>query len=127
MGSPISRLQRRRLRRYGRSRAFSPSRCSRSALSAQAFSPFRCLLAAPHTRSARLLAGGLAWLRNPRAPAFYWSIAAATFVGAGLNFTPLDPIKALFWSAVINGVVAVPIMAMIMMGFKVKGHEAVYD
>jgi hypothetical protein len=36
-------------------------------------------------------------------------IAAGTFVGAGLNFTPLDPIKALFWSAVINGVVAVPI------------------
>ena len=32
-----------------------------------------------------------------------------------LNFTPLDPIKALFWSAVINGVVAVPIMAMIML------------
>jgi Mn2+/Fe2+ NRAMP family transporter len=32
-----------------------------------------------------------------------------------LNFTPLDPIKALFWSAVINGVAAVPIMAMIML------------
>ena len=32
-----------------------------------------------------------------------------------LNFTPLDPIKALFWSAVINGVVAVPIMVMIML------------
>ena len=50
-----------------------------------------------------------------RAPAFYWTIAAATFVGAGLNFTALDPIKALFWSAVINGVAAVPIMAMIML------------
>jgi len=32
-----------------------------------------------------------------------------------LNFTPLDPVKALFWSAVINGVVAVPVMAMIML------------
>ena len=32
-----------------------------------------------------------------------------------LNFTPLDPIKALFWSAVINGVAAVPIMVMIML------------
>jgi Mn2+/Fe2+ NRAMP family transporter len=32
-----------------------------------------------------------------------------------LNFTPLDPIKALFWSAVINGVAAVPIMIMIML------------
>jgi Mn2+/Fe2+ NRAMP family transporter len=50
-----------------------------------------------------------------RAPAFYWTIAAATFVGAGINFTPLDPIKALFWSAVINGVAAVPIMVMIML------------
>ena len=35
-------------------------------------------------------------------------------VGALLNFSPLDPVKALFWSAVINGVAAVPIMAMIM-------------
>jgi Mn2+/Fe2+ NRAMP family transporter len=49
-----------------------------------------------------------------RAPAFYGAIAAATVVGATLNFTPIDPIKALFWSAVINGVVATPIMIMIM-------------
>jgi Mn2+/Fe2+ NRAMP family transporter len=48
-------------------------------------------------------------------PAFYGTIALATFVGAILNFTPLDPIKALFWSAVINGVTAVPIMVMIML------------
>ena len=53
--------------------------------------------------------------RPGRAPAFYGTIAAATFVGAALNFTALDPIKALFWSAVINGVAAVPIMAMIML------------
>ena len=32
-----------------------------------------------------------------------------------LNFTPLDPVKALIWSAIINGVAAVPIMAMIML------------
>jgi NRAMP (natural resistance-associated macrophage protein)-like metal ion transporter len=50
-----------------------------------------------------------------RAKAFYATIAAATLVGAVLNFTPLDPIKALFWSAVVNGVAAVPIMAMIML------------
>jgi NRAMP (natural resistance-associated macrophage protein)-like metal ion transporter len=50
-----------------------------------------------------------------RAPAFYGAIAAATLIGAGLNFTPIDPIKALFWSAVINGVAAVPIMVMIML------------
>ncbi len=54
--------------------------------------------------------------RQPgRAKAFYGAIAAATLVGAALNFTPLDPIKALFWSAVINGVAAVPIMAIIML------------
>ena len=46
--------------------------------------------------------------------AFYAAIAAGDLVGAALNFTPLDPIKALFWSAVINGVAAVPIMVMIM-------------
>ena len=49
-----------------------------------------------------------------RAPAFYWAIAAAVLVGALLNFSPLDPVKALFWSAVVNGVAAVPIMVMIM-------------
>jgi Mn2+/Fe2+ NRAMP family transporter len=53
--------------------------------------------------------------RPGRARAFYGVIAAATLVGAVLNFTPLDPIKALFWSAVINGVAAVPIMIMIML------------
>jgi Mn2+/Fe2+ NRAMP family transporter len=31
-----------------------------------------------------------------------------------LNFTPIDPIKALFWSAVVNGIVAAPVMAMMM-------------
>jgi len=50
-----------------------------------------------------------------RAPRFYATIAAATFIGAALNFTPLDPIKALFWTAVINGVVAVPIMVMMLL------------
>jgi NRAMP (natural resistance-associated macrophage protein)-like metal ion transporter len=53
--------------------------------------------------------------RPGRARAFYGTIAVATFVGAVLNFTPLDPIKALFWSAVINGVAAVPIMVIIML------------
>ena len=50
-----------------------------------------------------------------RAKSFYGAICAATVVGAVLNFTPLDPIKALFWSAVINGVTAVPIMVMVML------------
>ena len=50
-----------------------------------------------------------------RAPAFYLAIAAAMLVGALLNFSPLDPIKALIFSAVVNGVAAVPIMVMIML------------
>ena len=37
--------------------------------------------------------------RPGRAPAFYVTIAAATLVGAALNFTSLDPVKALIWSA----------------------------
>ncbi len=49
-----------------------------------------------------------------RAPSFYATIAVATVIGAAMNFTRIDPIKALFWSAVINGVVAVPVMAMMM-------------
>jgi Mn2+/Fe2+ NRAMP family transporter len=49
-----------------------------------------------------------------RAKAFYGTIAGATAVGTALNFTPLDPVKALFWSAVINGVVSVPVMVLIM-------------
>jgi Mn2+/Fe2+ NRAMP family transporter len=50
-----------------------------------------------------------------RDKAFYGTIAGATLMGGLLNFTPLDPIKALFWSAVINGVVAVPVMIVIML------------
>jgi NRAMP (natural resistance-associated macrophage protein)-like metal ion transporter len=50
-----------------------------------------------------------------RAQAFYGTIAVSMMVGAALNFTPIDPIKALFWSAVINGVVSVPVMVMMML------------
>ncbi len=46
---------------------------------------------------------------------FYALIAVATLVGTALDFTPVDPMKALYWSAVINGVVAVPIMAAMML------------
>jgi Mn2+/Fe2+ NRAMP family transporter len=53
--------------------------------------------------------------RKPKAAkAFYATIALATMVGALINFSPINPIKALFWSAVINGVVAVPVMAIMM-------------
>ena len=46
---------------------------------------------------------------------FYAIIAFATLGGLLLDFTPIDPIKALFWSAVINGVIAVPIMIVMML------------
>jgi NRAMP (natural resistance-associated macrophage protein)-like metal ion transporter len=46
---------------------------------------------------------------------FYSIIALATLGGVLVDFTPIDPIKALFWSAVINGVIAVPIMVVMML------------
>lgn len=54
--------------------------------------------------------------RKPReAGAFYATIAAATLGGVALNFTAIDPIKALYWSAVVNGVLAAPLMAVMML------------
>ncbi len=50
-----------------------------------------------------------------RARGFYAIVIVATILGVVLNFTPIEPIKALFWSAVINGVIAVPIMAVMML------------
>jgi Mn2+/Fe2+ NRAMP family transporter len=53
--------------------------------------------------------------RRPfQAKAFYAVIAAASLIGVGLNFTSIDPVKALYWSAVLNGVVAVPVMVVMM-------------
>jgi NRAMP (natural resistance-associated macrophage protein)-like metal ion transporter len=52
--------------------------------------------------------------KAPDAVGFYGIIAAATIIGFGLGFTSIDPIKMLIWSAVINGIVAVPIMAVMM-------------
>jgi NRAMP (natural resistance-associated macrophage protein)-like metal ion transporter len=46
---------------------------------------------------------------------FYAIIAVATVGGVILNFTHLDPMRALLWSAEINGVIAVPIMAIMML------------
>ncbi len=55
--------------------------------------------------------------RAIEARAFYAFIAGATLVGTAIAFSPINPIKALFWSAVINGVVAAPlIVAMIVLG-----------
>jgi NRAMP (natural resistance-associated macrophage protein)-like metal ion transporter len=53
--------------------------------------------------------------KKPRqAKRFYGTIGTAVLIGLVLNFVRMNPIKALFWSAVINGIVAVPVMAFMM-------------
>jgi len=69
--------------------------------------------------SAFALAESFKWKRGLdltplRGIGFYGVIAVSTPIGAGLGFTRIDPIKALYWSAVINGVISVPIMFVIM-------------
>jgi Mn2+/Fe2+ NRAMP family transporter len=51
----------------------------------------------------------------PAARGFYAILSAATLLGVAMNFSAIDPIKALIWSAVINGVISVPIMAVMML------------
>ena len=46
---------------------------------------------------------------------FYGVIAVSVLLGLGLQYSPITPMKALFWSAVINGVVAVPLMVVIIL------------
>ena len=53
--------------------------------------------------------------RPMQAPKFYAVIAIATLIGLSLNFLGMNPIRALFLSAVINGIVAVPLMVMLML------------
>lgn len=69
--------------------------------------------------AAYAMAGAFHWKSSlelaPRAAKkFYGIIATATLIGVALCFTPLNPIQALYWSAVINGVISVPIMALMM-------------
>ena len=52
--------------------------------------------------------------RPNEARAFYAMIGLATLGGAALNFIGLDPVKALYWSAVVNGVLAAPLMAVML-------------
>ncbi len=49
-----------------------------------------------------------------QAKQFYLIIVASTVIGLWINFTNIDPIKALIYTAVINGVVAVPMLFIIM-------------
>jgi NRAMP (natural resistance-associated macrophage protein)-like metal ion transporter len=53
-------------------------------------------------------------LQPSEARTFYTVIAVATLVGVALDFTPIDPIKALYWSAIVNGIVAVPLLFIIL-------------
>ena len=50
----------------------------------------------------------------PEAKGFYAVIVLSMVIALGIIFSPLDPIKALFWSAVLNGVISVPILGAIM-------------
>jgi Mn2+/Fe2+ NRAMP family transporter len=70
--------------------------------------------------AAYAMAGAFQWrnsleLKPVTAKGFYGIIALSTLIGVGLCFTPIDPIKALYWSAVINGVISVPIMVVMML------------
>ena len=49
------------------------------------------------------------------ARAFYATIAVATLLGVALNFVGLDPVRSLYWAAVVNGVLAAPLMAVMML------------
>ncbi|HEY2659914.1 MAG TPA: divalent metal cation transporter [Caulobacteraceae bacterium] len=46
---------------------------------------------------------------------FYAVIAAGVLIGVALEYAPINPMKALFWSAVINGVVAVPLVVIVIL------------
>ena len=62
------------------------------------------------------------------AKAFYATIALATIVGVIMNFTPVNPIRALYWSAVVNCIVSVPVMTLMMVmaaQAKVMGEFAI--
>jgi NRAMP (natural resistance-associated macrophage protein)-like metal ion transporter len=70
--------------------------------------------------AAYAMAGAFKWrnsleLRPALAKEFYGIIALATLGGVAIGFTSIDPVKALYWSAVINGVISAPIMVITMM------------
>ena len=57
--------------------------------------------------------GGLG-SKPAQARVFYAILGGATLLGTLMTLSPIDPIRLLFWSAVINGVISVPLMAVIM-------------
>lgn len=52
--------------------------------------------------------------RPQRAPQFYFVLAAGLLIGIAIPFTHLDPIRALYWSAVLNGIVSVPLIFLVI-------------
>jgi Mn2+/Fe2+ NRAMP family transporter len=60
--------------------------------------------------------------RPQNARAFYGTIALGFGLGLLMLFLPIDPIKALFWSAVLNGVIAVPLMVAMMIVVTNRAH-----
>ncbi|MDE3192995.1 MAG: divalent metal cation transporter [Chloroflexota bacterium] len=66
--------------------------------------------------------------RWDRAKPFYGVIVVATALGAGMSFLDIDPIGALFWTAVLNGVVAPPLLVLVMLAArngKVMGGQKI--
>ncbi|VTZ26564.1 NRAMP (Natural resistance-associated macrophage protein) metal ion transporters (fragment) [Methylocella tundrae] len=57
---------------------------------------------------------------------FYGVIAVSVLAGLVIQYSPINPMKALFWSAVINGVVAVPLMVVIIMLVSKKSVMGAY-
>jgi Mn2+/Fe2+ NRAMP family transporter len=55
---------------------------------------------------------GKPWRRAKR---FYGTLAAIMLIGAALNALPVEPMKALVWSAVVNGILAPPVMAVMLL------------
>jgi NRAMP (natural resistance-associated macrophage protein)-like metal ion transporter len=81
--------------------------------------------------SAYAIAEALGWKRGldekpRRAKLFYGVIAISTFLGMLINFLRINPIRALFWTAVINGFLAPPVLVIVMLvanNRKVLGRE----
>ena len=70
--------------------------------------------------AAYAMGGAFRWkssleMKPAAAKKFYGIVVASTLAGVAFGFTPIDPIKALYWSAVINGVISVPIMVVMML------------
>ena len=91
------------------------------------FALFACGIIATGLLAVPVLAGSAAYAvsemfgwtegldRKPKeAQGFYGAVTVATLGGVALNFVGIDPVKALYWSAVVNGLMSAPLMAVMM-------------